>query len=90
MTDFIRIRTESGTLNLGFQGEWPPPERMFFTQDPMLPEGMVCRAAVENDDEAFIMHRVTCSELTDEQADHPHLARGALYVHDPDEWDGRT
>lgn len=89
MTSFLRFRTEAaGDITLGYQGSWPPPERLVFA---VAGENGPPVREPRDGEESVTLHCVACSELTDEvMQDAPHLARGALYVYEPDEWDGRT
>jgi hypothetical protein len=75
-TDFVRLNMAIGVANitlskLGFQ--WPPPKRLH------LGEFGEIREAQAGDDEAFVMVQTRCSELDDETAAHPNIARGAEY-----------
>jgi hypothetical protein len=75
-TDFVRLNMAIGVANirlskLGLQ--WPPPERLY------LGEHGEIREAQDGDDEAFVMVQTRCSELDDETAAHPNIARGAEY-----------
>jgi len=77
--DMIRVRTDLFGIrdfrlkSLGL--EWPPPEYLYIDSV----EGL--REAREGDDGNFILERVSMSQLTDQHADHPNLARGATYVY---------
>lgn len=70
-------------LMLSYAGPWPPPHLMVTEMDG---KPLVVGATAEQG----TLHRVTASELNDDEADHPNIARGALYVEDPETWDGRT
>lgn len=84
MTDFLRIRRDGHEdLMLGYQGPWPPPLHLLVTEMDGKP---LVVGATESEG---TLHRVIASELPDD-LDHPNVARGALYVEDPDTWDGRT
>lgn len=69
-SDFVRLNMTIGVQNIPCVAlglEWPPPERITeLLGKPVEP--------------AFV--RVRMSQLTDEQADHPNLARGAEYIYE--------
>jgi hypothetical protein len=91
MSQFIRIYPSSDprAMNLAFKGEWPPPEKMVLIAVDGTPVG--ARPATDDDLPSTVLHRVSCSEITDDEiASMSHVARGALYVEDPNTWDGRT
>lgn len=76
-TDFARLHLRIATANFPLMAlglEWPPPERIYLDG-----AGGVIREAREDDDEAFVMVRTRYSQLPDDVADHPHIARGAEY-----------
>lgn len=73
--DYVRLELVVNTVNIPLNRlglEWPPPEKLY-----MSPVGI--REAREGDEEAFTLVRVSCSQLDDETASHPNLARGAEY-----------
>lgn len=76
-TDIIRVYFKLiGTQTFTCRAvglEWPPPERLYLTPGPAL------REARDGDEERYILVRATCSQLDDETAAHPHIARGAEY-----------
>ncbi len=75
-SDFIRLHLDIGTYNIPCKKaglEWPPPERLY------LEKGGGFREAVPDDDEEFILVCERRSQLPDEAANHPNLARGAEY-----------
>lgn len=77
--DMIRLNLELGPVNLFCQIadlDWPPPERLTVDGSNGLHETR------DGDDPHAIMKRVRMSKLTDEEADHPRIARGAEYVYE--------
>lgn len=69
-TDMVRLHFMIGdqTIPCSKLGlEWPPPERLTELQGEPLDPPMI---------------RTRMSQLTDEQADHPNLARGAEYYYE--------
>ena len=68
--DFVRLNLSVGSPIISLKGmglEWPPPERITEIHGSPLSEPMV---------------RVSMSQLTDEQAEHPNIARGAEYFYE--------
>jgi hypothetical protein len=54
---------------------WPPPERLIIDDD----DGLL-REATDDDEPGYVLHRVSMSQLTDEEAAAmTHVARGAEY-----------
>jgi len=91
MRQFIRVYPSGDprTRTFAFMGEWPPPESLVLVAVGDEPVG--ARPATADDSPTTVFHRVSCSEITDEEiASMSHVARGALYVEDPNTWDGRT
>ncbi len=87
MSDFVRLRVDGKpNVNISWTQPWPPPEILHLV---VLDNEMVGLAAYEIPGESKPLYQVTCSKLPDD-LDSPHLARGALYVDDPETWDGRT
>ncbi len=80
--DFLRLHLVVGSIDLKLAEEmpWPPPERIFFDDA----SGPPLREATDDDPPRLVLHRVSFSQLTDEQADSPHLARGAEYRYGDD------
>lgn len=75
-TDCVRLYLSltEATIPLKELGlKWPPPERLF------IADGGKIREAEEGDDPDCILVRTSVSELDDETAAHPNLARGASY-----------
>ncbi len=75
-TDFVRLHLLIGVTDipchkLGF--DWPPPEKIFF------PIGEPPREAFPGDEETFTLVQVRMSQLPDEVAKLPYIARGAEY-----------
>ena len=74
--DLIRLHFVTGTQVfrlIPFGLTWPPPERLFVSLDGL-------REAVHDDDPRYVLHRVSMSQLTDEEARAmTHVARGAEY-----------
>lgn len=93
---FLRFSSDpEGRLTLkqfGWIGEWPPPERMCLcvgrtSGDMTASEPDQVDEICGYDPEAFDMaievrhyQRASFSKLTDAAAEHPNVARGALYV----------
>ena len=75
--DFARLHLAVGTVDLPLfkMGlSWPPPERLYLERDGRF------REAREDDELPYVMSRVSCSGLTNEQRDGmSHVARGAEY-----------
>lgn len=75
--DMIRLHTSIfGVVDFPMKKtslEWPPPEHIIIDEHGLI------RAAEEDDEVTFILKRNTMSQLTYEQADNPHLVRGASY-----------
>lgn len=80
--DMIRL-----TLTVGIQTipckavdfEWPPPEQIF------LEAGGELREATDGDNPAFVLHRMSMSQITDAQrAGMTHVVRGAEYEYTND------
>ncbi len=89
MNDFVRLRLEGkSSINLSWTRPWPPPETLHML---MLGDGAIALASyeIEIPEKSKPFYRVTYSELPDDY-DSSHLARGALYVDDPETWDGQT
>ena len=81
--DSIRLRLACGvspTLSCRKLGlEWPPPPRLFLAGNADPP----VRVATDDDDPAFILRRVSCSAITDEQrAGMTNVFRGAQYEYE--------
>lgn len=76
-SDIIRISTsvfgEKNFRLIDLDLEWPPPEYLYLASDGSI------REATPADDKAFVLKRVSMSQLDDETARHPNLARGASY-----------
>lgn len=74
---FIRLFLVAGTYTFDlaqFGLTWPPPERIILIEDGQL------REATDEDNPAFVLHRTSMSQLTDEQiATMSHVMRGAEY-----------
>jgi len=90
--DFLRFKGVPAAQNLGWTGPWPPPEKMVMVRgglsgvevfgDPADPEVSATLDEIDGTDLPFTVRwflRTQYSKLTDEQAEHPNLARGALY-----------
>ncbi len=74
--DIIRMHLDIDTVNIPCRKaglDWPPPERLYMEREGGF------REARPEDDERFVLVRERMSSLTDEQAQHPNLARGAEY-----------
>ncbi len=75
--DFVQLETLFfGKVRISLSKaelEWPPPEFLVFDTNNHL------RKATKDDKRADIFQRYTMSKLTEEQANSPHLARGAVY-----------
>jgi hypothetical protein len=75
--DMIRLNLSVGSptiplVRLGLS--WPPPERLY------LGDGGAIREATPDDDERYVLRRVSMSQFTDEQrASMTHVFRGAEY-----------
>lgn len=73
--DFLRLHLEIGIYDvpcLENDIPWPPYKKIVIGKDGI-------QKAKEDDHPEIIMTRINMSELTDEQADCKHLARGAEY-----------
>lgn len=84
--DMLRLHLSISTLDIPLQNtifSWPPPARII--ADPKVLDderGIVgFREATDEDEQDFVMVRTNYSRLTDEQADHPNLVRGAEYYY---------
>ena len=89
MSDFVRLRVEGQpTINLPWTRSWPPPETLHML---MLDDVTIALASheIEIPEKSKPLYQVTCSKLPDD-FDSPRLVRGALYVDDPETWDGQT
>lgn len=79
-SDFLRLKFVTTTANIPLIEvglTWPPPERLYLEPKGVSPP---LRAARDDDDPKFIMHRTTMSEIPDDViARTSHVARGALY-----------
>lgn len=76
--DFLRLHFDIATGDIPCKKagiKWPPPERLY------LETGGKIREATDDDDPHFVLIRRNYSKLTDEEADHPNIARGAEYTY---------
>lgn len=81
---------DDGAMLAGWEGEWPPPERVMVVVgkqtgivmilDPDFSE--VPRDEMESACDLTIYRRESASQLPDD-LDHSHVARGALYKPEP-------
>lgn len=65
--------------------EWPPPEQLWFYRDHS--ETMIAERLPVGPTPARLYYRVACQEETNT---HTGIAPGALYVRDPERWDGES
>ncbi len=74
--DMVRLNLTIGVQTipckaLGFK--WPPPERIYLDKTSV-------REATDSDSSTFVLHRVSISQITDEdRAEMSHVVRGAEY-----------
>ena len=75
--DMIQLNLSNGSVRVFCRDvglEWPPPEKIYFDRQ----EKEIREATVE-DDIKFIFYRESFSQLSDDEANHPNLIRGASY-----------
>ena len=90
--NFVRFKNDENDTVGTWQWtlEWPPPNELWVTPMPGSGGAMIGDTIDNSGDNPSLFHRVSYSELTDDEAKHPNLARGALYVTDPQAWDGQS
>ena len=96
-TAYLRIKpsTEPESQLVPYNGPWPPPKQVAWGPFTGIVTPIFYPEKVDHDDlnaaGIVIHHRVMFSKISDEDAEAmDHVVRGALYVDDPDTWDGRT
>jgi hypothetical protein len=75
-SDFLQLNLDICSIQVSCDKaglEWPPPERLYLTKEGKIKE------ATPEIDEDLILVRVRYSQLSDEVAKHPNIARGAEY-----------